>query len=106
MTAGQLEQTLEQTNYNLYIRWQAVRRDPEYRAFCDKYNQYFDDDGVMRWELLPTEDAEKEADHIKETYGLDQALSQATISIGLEGGCPPCGSITDDHRVYKTPTRR
>ena len=71
MTAGELVQTLEQTNYNLYIRWQAVRRDPEYRAFCDQYKQYFDDDGVMRWELLPTEDAENEADHIKETYGLD-----------------------------------
>lgn len=71
MTAGELVQTLEQTNYNLYIRWQAVRRDPKYRAFCDQYKQYFDDNGVMRRELLPTEDAEKEADHFKETYGLD-----------------------------------
>jgi len=66
-----LEQRFGETNYNLFIRWQALRRDSEYRDFCDKYKQFFDDDHILRWELLLTEDAEKEADQIKETYGLD-----------------------------------
>jgi hypothetical protein len=84
-----LEQTFGQTNYNLFIRWQALRRDPEYRAFCDQYGQYFDDNGMMRWELLPTEDAEKEADHIKEIYGLDY-IYHFNTDLELDGFIDSC----------------
>lgn len=61
----------EWTNKRLYIRWQAVRRDDEYRAFCDKYNQYFDTNEMFDTWLLPTEEVYEAVEEIQSKYELD-----------------------------------
>ena len=41
LTSGELEQRYDQTIFSLYIRWQAVRRDQEYRAFATDSTNIF-----------------------------------------------------------------
>lgn len=71
--------SIEWTNERLYIRWQAIRLDDEYRAFCDKYSQYFNTDGMLEiWRLpagerLPTgeDEVEREIKEVQGRWGLD-----------------------------------
>lgn len=62
---------IEWTNKRLWIRWQAVRCDDEYRTFCDKFSQYFNTDGMLEIWRLPTDEAEREVEKVQGRYGLD-----------------------------------
>jgi len=51
----------------LYLRWQVVRRDPEYVEFCNEQGSAFDADGIMN----PWERSEPRAEEIKKLFGLE-----------------------------------
>lgn len=63
--------SIEWTNERLWKHWQAVRNVDEYKAFCDKYSQYFNSDGMLEAWRLPTEEAEREVEEFQGRYGLD-----------------------------------
>lgn len=57
--------SLEWLQAYLYDRWQIIRRDPEYEAFCE--GQHFDENGT----LTLFEDMEPEAEEIRDKFRLE-----------------------------------